>query len=129
MLEERGVDPDIGTLLYTKNTALDRNEESGNLAPAKEFSVGQGLLQFVVRERNALAAMEWRALNDRGERPTVPTGYEADAKCQYCFEQDTCMVFRPARSGVEGGVGRHAGPQRGTRLLRPVLRRLRGGAA
>ncbi|TKX86542.1 AAA family ATPase, partial [Halorubrum sp. SS5] len=26
MLDERGVDPDIGTLLYTKNTALDRNE-------------------------------------------------------------------------------------------------------
>jgi DNA replication ATP-dependent helicase Dna2 len=22
----------------------------------------------------------------------VPTGYEADAKCEYCFEQDTCMV-------------------------------------
>ncbi len=92
MLDERGVDPDIGTLLYTKNTALDRNEESGDLAPAKEFSVGRGLLEFVVRERNALAAMEWRALNEPGERPTVPTGYEADAKCEYCFEQDTCMV-------------------------------------
>ncbi|ACM57283.1 DNA replication factor Dna2 [Halorubrum lacusprofundi ATCC 49239] len=107
MLEERGVDPDIGTLLYTKNTALDRNEESGNLAPAKEFSVGQGLLQFVVRERNALAAMEWRALNDRGERPTVPTGYEADAKCQYCFEQDTCMVVsgRLDQESKAGSVG------------------------
>jgi len=107
MLEERGVDPDIGTLLYTKNTALDRNEESGNLAPAKEFSVGQGLLQFVVRERNALAAMEWRALNDRGERPTVPTGYEADAKCQYCFEQDTCMVVS-GRLDQESKAGRSA---------------------
>ncbi|VTT85464.1 DNA helicase [Halorubrum sp. DM2] len=92
MLDERGVDPDIGTLLYTKNTALDRNEESGDLAPAKEFTVGRGFLEFVVRERNALAAMEWRALNDPGERPTVPTGYEADATCSYCFEQDACMV-------------------------------------
>ncbi|WP_195155820.1 AAA domain-containing protein, partial [Halorubrum sp. AJ67] len=92
MLDERGVDPDIGTLLYTKNTALDRNEESGDLAPAKEFTVGRGFLKFVVRERNALAAMEWSALNDPGERPTVPTGYEADATCSYCFEQDACMV-------------------------------------
>ncbi|OYR59136.1 AAA domain-containing protein [Halorubrum halodurans] len=92
MLEERGVDPDIGTLLYTKNTALERTEESGDLAPAKEFTVGDGLLKFVVRERNALAAMEWRALNDPGERPTVPTGYEADATCSYCFERDACMV-------------------------------------
>ncbi|WP_049983634.1 AAA domain-containing protein [Halorubrum sp. BV1] len=92
MLEERGVDPDIGTLLYTKNTALERSEESGDLAPAKEFTVGRGFLEFVVRERNALAAMEWRALNDPGERPTVPTGYEADANCSYCFEQDACMV-------------------------------------
>jgi len=107
MLDERGVDPDIGTLLYTKNTALDRNEESGDLAPAKEFSVGRGLLEFVVRERNALAAMEWRALNDPGERPTVPTGYEADAKCQYCFEQDTCMVVsgRLDQESKAGSVG------------------------
>ncbi|OYR60397.1 AAA family ATPase [Halorubrum ezzemoulense] len=92
MLDERGVDPDIGTLLYTKNTALDRNEESGDLAPAKEFTVGRGFLEFVVRERNALAAAEWRALNEAGERPAVPTGYEADATCSYCFEQDACMV-------------------------------------
>ena len=107
MLDERGVDPDIGTLLYTKNTALDRNEESGDLAPAKEFSVGRGLLEFVVRERNALAAMEWRALNDPGERPTVPTGYEADATCQYCFEQDTCMVVsgRLDQESKAGSVG------------------------
>ncbi|GAB7008735.1 DEAD/DEAH box helicase [Halorubrum trueperi] len=107
MLDERGVDPDIGTLLYTKNTALDRNEETGDLAPAKEFSVGNGLLQFVVRERNALAAMEWRALNEPGERPTVPTGYEADATCQYCFEQDTCMVVsgRLDQESKAGAVG------------------------
>ncbi len=107
MLEERGVDPDIGTLLYTKNTALDRNEESGDLAPAKEFPVGHGLLQFVVRTRNELAAMEWRALNDPGERPTVPTGYEADANCSYCFEQDTCMVVsgRLNQESKAGQVG------------------------
>ena len=107
MLAERGVDPDIGTLLYTKNTALDRNEASGDLAPAKEFTVGDGLLKFVVRERNALAAMEWRALNDPGERPTVPTGYEADATCAYCFEQDTCMVVsgRLDQESKAGQVG------------------------
>ena len=107
MLDERGVDSDVGTLLYTKNTALDRNEESGDLAPAKEFSVGRGLLEFVVRERNALAAMEWRALNDPGERPTVPTGYEADATCRYCFEQDACMVVsgRLDQESKAGQVG------------------------
>jgi len=116
MLDERGEEPDIGTLLYTKNTALDRNEASGDLAPAKEFSVGRGFLEFVVRERNALAAMEWRALNDAERtddvtdrpRPTVPTGYEADAKCQYCFEQDTCMVVsgRLDQESKAGQVGR-----------------------
>ena len=107
MLDERGVDPDIGTLLYTKNTALDRNEESGDLAPAKEFTVGRGFLEFVVRERNALAAMEWRGLNDPGERPTVPTGYEADATCSYCFEQDACMVVsgRLDQESKAGQVG------------------------
>ncbi|WP_418283142.1 AAA domain-containing protein [Halorubrum sp. DTA98] len=109
MLEERGVDPDIGTLLYTKNTALDRNEASGDLAPAKEFSVGNGLLEFVVRERNALAAMEWRALNGAGDRPAVPTGYEADATCQYCFEQDTCMVVS-GRLDQESKAGRVGTP-------------------
>jgi DNA replication ATP-dependent helicase Dna2 len=84
MLEEHGVEADTGTLLYTKNTALERADESGDLAPAKEFSVGPGLLKFVVRTRNELAAMEFDA--------SVPTGFEADATCQYCFEQDTCMV-------------------------------------
>jgi DNA replication ATP-dependent helicase Dna2 len=75
---------DTGTLLYTKNAAVERNEESGDLSPAKDFSVGGGLLKFVVRTRNHLAAMEFA-----GE---VPTGFEADATCEYCFEQDTCMV-------------------------------------
>ena len=72
-----GVEADTGTLLYTKNTALDRNEESGDLSPAKEFSLGSGLLKYVVRARNGIAAMEFES--------SVPTGYEADAKCEYCF--------------------------------------------
>ncbi|NIC00535.1 ATP-dependent helicase [Halobacterium sp. R2-5] len=84
MLEDRGVNADTGTLLYTKNAAVDRSEASGDLSPAKEFSIGKGFLDFVVRQRNHLAAIE-----HRGE---PPTGFEADAKCEYCFEQDTCMV-------------------------------------
>ncbi|MDJ1431933.1 AAA domain-containing protein [Halostagnicola sp. A-GB9-2] len=84
LLEEHGGDIDMGTLLYTKNSALDRNEETGDLTPAKEFTMGDGLLKFVVRVRNEIAAMEVSG--------DVPTGYEADAKCEYCFEQDTCMV-------------------------------------
>ncbi|ELZ19188.1 DNA replication factor Dna2, partial [Haloterrigena salina JCM 13891] len=84
LLEEHGGSVDTGTLLYTKNSTLERNEETGDLTPAKEFSMGQGLLKFVVRLRNELAAMEVK-----GE---VPTGYEGSAKCEYCFEQDTCMV-------------------------------------
>ena len=91
--------PDTGTLLYTKNAAVERNEESGDLSPAKEFSIGPGLLEFVLRERNAIAAMEY----DTG----VPTGYEADAKCEYCFEQDTCMAVsgRLDQESKAGQVG------------------------
>ncbi|MFC4359222.1 AAA domain-containing protein [Halobium salinum] len=96
MLEERGVPADTGTLLYTKNTALDRNEATGDLSPAKEFSVGSGLLDFVVRQRNEIAAMEFDS--------SVPTGYEADAKCEYCFEKDTCMVVA-GRLGQESKAG------------------------
>jgi DNA replication ATP-dependent helicase Dna2 len=84
ILQEKGVPADTGTLLYTKNSALDRTEEDGDLSPAKEFAIGDGLLKFVVRTRNEIAAMEFDS--------DVPTGYEADAKCEYCFEQDTCMV-------------------------------------
>jgi DNA replication ATP-dependent helicase Dna2 len=84
LLEEHGGDVDIGTLLYTKNSALDRNEETGDLTPAKEFTMGDGLLKYVVRLRNEIAAKEVSG--------DIPTGYEADAKCEYCFEQDTCMV-------------------------------------
>ncbi|MCU4973068.1 AAA domain-containing protein [Halobacteria archaeon AArc-m2/3/4] len=84
LLEEHGGSVDTGTLLYTKNSALDRNEETGDLTPAKDFSMGSGLLKFVVRLRNEIAAMEF----DDG----VPTGHEGNAKCEYCFERDTCMV-------------------------------------
>jgi len=85
ILEERnGEAPDTGTLLYTKNAAVERTEETGDLSPAKEFSINGGLLNFVVRTRNEIAAMEYDA--------SVPTGFEADARCEYCFEQDTCMV-------------------------------------
>ena len=91
--------PDTGTLLYTKNAAVERNEENGDLSPAKEFSIGSGLLQYVLRQRNAIAAMEYDS--------DVPTGYEADAKCEYCFEQDTCMAVsgRLDQESKAGQVG------------------------
>ena len=97
--ERNGEPPDTGTLLYTKNAALDRNEADGDLSPAKDFSIGSGLLKFVLRTRNALAAME----HEMG----VPTGYEADAKCEYCFEQDTCMAVsgRLDQESKAGQVG------------------------
>jgi DNA replication ATP-dependent helicase Dna2 len=97
--EQRGEPPDTGTLLYTKNAAVERTEESGDLSPAKDFPIGSGLLEFVLRERNALAAMEYDS--------SVPTGYEADAKCEYCFEQDTCMAIsgRLDQESKAGQVG------------------------
>ncbi|MFB6151679.1 MAG: AAA domain-containing protein [Haloarculaceae archaeon] len=97
--ERRGEPPDTGTLLYTKNAAVERTEESGDLSPAKEFSIGSGLLQFVLRTRNELAAMEHDA--------SVPTGYEGDAKCEYCFERDTCMAVsgRLDQESKAGQVG------------------------
>ncbi|MFC7240385.1 AAA domain-containing protein [Saliphagus sp. GCM10025317] len=84
LLEEHGDPVDTGTLLYTKNSALERDEETGDLTPAKDFSMGHGLLKYVVRLRNEIAAMEMSG--------SIPTGKEADAKCEYCFERDTCMV-------------------------------------
>jgi len=97
--ERRGEAPDTGTLLYTKNAAVERAEESGDLSPAKDFSIGSGLLEFVVRTRNEIAAME--------HEMDVPTGYEADAKCEYCFEQDTCMAVsgRLDQESKAGQVG------------------------
>jgi DNA replication ATP-dependent helicase Dna2 len=91
--------PDTGTLLYTKNAAVDRNEESGDLSPAKEFSIGSGLLKYVIRTRNEIAAMEHDS--------SVPTGYEGNAKCEYCFEQDTCMAVsgRLDQESKAGQVG------------------------
>ncbi|AQL41479.1 AAA family ATPase [Halorientalis sp. IM1011] len=91
--------PDTGTLLYTKNAAVERTEETGDLSPAKEFSLGPGLLKFVVRTRNEIAAME--------HDMSVPTGFEAEAKCEYCFEQDTCMAVsgRLDQESKAGQVG------------------------
>ncbi len=91
--------PDTGTLLYTKNTAIDRSEASGDLSPAKDFSIGPGFLKFVLRTRNEIAAAEFDL--------TVPTGYEADAKCEYCFERDTCMAVagRLDQESKAGTVG------------------------
>ncbi len=89
--------PDTGTLLYTKNTALDRADASGDLSPAKEFSVGPGFLKYVLRVRNEIAAAEFSG--------SVPTGYEAEAKCEYCFERDTCMAVA-GRLDQESKAGR-----------------------
>ncbi|PSQ40044.1 AAA family ATPase [Halobacteriales archaeon SW_5_70_135] len=97
IMAERGVPPDTGTLLYTKNAALDRTEAAGDLSPAKEFSIGPGLLDFVLRARNGIAAAEFDG--------RVPTGYEADAVCEHCFEQDTCMVVS-GRLDQESKAGR-----------------------
>ncbi len=97
--ERRGEPPDTGTLLYTKNALLDRSAASGDLSPAKDFSIGPGLRRFVLRKRNEIAAME--------HATDVPTGYEADAKCEYCFEQDTCMAVsgRLDQESKAGQVG------------------------
>jgi DNA replication ATP-dependent helicase Dna2 len=88
--------PDTGTLLYTKNATLD--DIDGDGSPAKDFSIGRGFAEFVLRERNALAAMEHDS--------SVPTGYEADAKCEYCFEQDACMAVsgRLAQESKAGAI-------------------------
>jgi DNA replication ATP-dependent helicase Dna2 len=96
--DRRDGPPDTGTLLYTKNAAVDRSE-SGDLSPAKDFAVGDGLLNYIVRERNALVGTQVRG--------DVPTGYEADATCEYCFEQDTCMAVsgRLAQESKAGAVG------------------------
>ena len=99
--ERTGEPPDTGTLLYTKNAAVERTEESGDLSPAKDFSIGHGLLAFVVRARNELAAMAVA-----GE---IPTGYEGNAKCEYCFEQDVCQVVS-GRLDQESKAGKIASP-------------------
>jgi DNA replication ATP-dependent helicase Dna2 len=100
MLQERGVPVDTGILLYTKNATLDRAEADGDLAAAKEFSIGHGLMAFVVRARNELAAME--------HDMSVPTGHEADADCDRCFVQDTCQVVagRLGQESKAGAIGR-----------------------
>ncbi|MFC7215267.1 AAA domain-containing protein [Saliphagus sp. GCM10025334] len=99
LLEEHADPVDTGTLLYTKNSALERDEETGDLTPAKDFSMGAGLLKYVVRLRNEIAAMEMSG--------SIPTGKEADAKCEYCFERDTCMVVsgRLDQESKAGSIG------------------------
>ncbi|MFW5949849.1 MAG: PD-(D/E)XK nuclease family protein, partial [archaeon] len=99
--ERREEPPNTGTLLYTKNAAVERTAESGDLSPAKEFSIGSGLLEFVLRTRNEIAAME--------HGMDVPTGYEANAKCEYCFEQDTCMAIS-GRLDQESKAGQLGSP-------------------
>ena len=100
MLRERGVPVDTGILLYTKNATLDRAETGGDLSPAKEFALNDGLLDFALRSRNELAAMEADV--------SVPTGHEADANCDRCFVQDTCMVVagRLGQESKAGAIGR-----------------------
>jgi len=100
LLSDHGVAPDTGTLLYTKNAAVDRAEESGDLSPAKEFGIGQGLLEFVVRTRNELVSAEFEK--------RVPTGYEGNAVCNQCFEEDTCLVVsgKLDQESKAGSIGR-----------------------
>ena len=99
VLDEHDEGAETATLLYTKNATLDRGEASGDLSPAKDFSVGRGLKEFAVRTRNEIAATEFES--------DVPTGYEADAKCEYCFERDSCMVVagRLDQESKAGSVG------------------------
>ncbi len=105
ILREAGTDVETGTLLYTKNAALDGDDAGGDLSPAKDFSINRGLLEFVVRTRNELAAMEY----GKG----IPTGYEADARCEYCFEQDTCRVVsgRLDQESKAGQIGDPVPPE------------------
>ncbi|PSQ43184.1 AAA family ATPase [Halobacteriales archaeon SW_7_68_16] len=101
LLRERGVPVDTGTLLYTKNAALSEEElADGDGSPAKDFTIGAGVLHRVLAARNEIAAAE----HDR----TVPTGYEADAICKYCFVRDTCKVVagKLDEESKAGGVGR-----------------------
>lgn len=99
MLTERGLEVDTGILLYTKNAVVDRTDVSGDLSPAKEFSIRKGLLDFAVRARNEIAAMEYDI--------EVPTGYEGDADCDRCFVQDTCLVVsgRLDQESKAGAIG------------------------
>ncbi len=99
LLREQGQAVNTGTLLYTKNATLEESV-SGDRSPAKEFSIGHGLLAFVVQARNAIAAMEYDI--------DIPTGYEADANCDRCFVQDTCRAVagRLDQESKAGRVGR-----------------------
>ncbi len=80
--EKRNID--TGTVLYTGNSLLDRRKETGDLSVSKEFSISKGFLKFILKKRNEIAVTE---LNR-----TIPSGYEGEAICDYCFEQDHCLV-------------------------------------
>ena len=99
LLLDRDVEVDTGTLLYTKNATLDRMDADGDVSPAKDFSIGRGLLEYALRMRNRIAAFE------RSGR--VPTGHEADATCAYCFEREPCQVVagRLDQESKAGTVG------------------------
>ncbi|MFW5929790.1 MAG: AAA domain-containing protein [Halobacteriota archaeon] len=95
LLGERGVPVSSGSVLYTKNATLDRSE--GDVSPAKEFRLSDGLLNFALRKRNEVASMCVEI--------EVPTGHEADADCDRCFERDTCMAVA-GRLDQESKAGR-----------------------
>ncbi len=79
-------EPDTAVVLYTGNDG----------SPAREFRLSGGLLDFALRKRNEVAAFETVG--------RVPTGYEADANCATCFEQDVCRVVA-GRLGQESKAG------------------------
>lgn len=82
LLAERGHEIDSGVLLYTKNATLE--DTDGETAPAKPFSLTDGLLSYVLQIRNELVAFELQR--------AIPTGHEADAICEYCYVHDSCRA-------------------------------------
>ncbi|MDY6780675.1 MAG: AAA domain-containing protein, partial [Halobacteria archaeon] len=100
--ENTGDVPETATVVYTKNSTLDRNDVDGDLSPAKQFSVSQGLLKYIVGQRNRLA------VNDSEKHVPTGTDYGADPYCDACFEQDSCMVVS-GKLGQESKAGRIEG--------------------
>jgi DNA replication ATP-dependent helicase Dna2 len=81
--------PQTGVVLYTGTDG----------APAREFRLSDGLLDFALRKRNEVAASETAG--------RTPTGHEANADCSRCFEYDTCTVVagRLDQESKAGTVG------------------------